>query len=30
MIEDAVKLLGQEGFREHTHKSPGEIHIERY
>ena len=30
MIEDALKLLGQEGFREHTHKSPGEIHIERY
>ena len=30
MIEDALKLLGQEGFREHTLKSPGEIHIERY
>ncbi len=30
MIEDALKLLTQEGFREHTRKSPGEIHIERY
>jgi hypothetical protein len=25
-----VGLLGQQGFREHTKKSPGEIHLERY
>jgi ferredoxin--NADP+ reductase len=30
MIQDTLKMLVEEGFREHTHKSPGEIHIERY
>jgi ferredoxin--NADP+ reductase len=30
MIADTLDLLCQEGFREHTLKSPGEIHIERY
>jgi ferredoxin--NADP+ reductase len=30
MIEDAVEMLGKEGFREHTHKEPGEIHVERF
>lgn len=30
MIEDAVEILGTEGFREHSHKEPGEIHVERF
>jgi ferredoxin/flavodoxin---NADP+ reductase len=30
MIGDMVKLLNKEGFREHSRKQPGEIHIERY
>jgi len=30
MIDDMVKLLNKEGFREHNRKEPGEIHIERY
>lgn len=30
MIDDMVKLLNKEGFREHSRKEPGEIHIERY
>ena len=30
MIDTAVELLGHEGFREHTKKEPGQIHVERY
>jgi len=30
MIEDMVKLLAEEGFREHSRKDPGEIFVERY
>jgi ferredoxin--NADP+ reductase len=30
MIEDTVQLLTAEGFREHSRKSPGQIHVERY
>jgi ferredoxin--NADP+ reductase len=30
MIEDAVRILSAEGYREHTHSDPGQIHIERY
>lgn len=30
MIEDMISLLGREGFREHTRKTPGELHVERY
>ncbi len=30
MIDDFVEILGREGFREHTKKDPGEIHVERY
>jgi ferredoxin--NADP+ reductase len=30
MIDEMVAILGKEGFREHTPKSPGEIHVERY
>jgi ferredoxin--NADP+ reductase len=30
MIQDFVKLLGAEGFREATPKQPGEVHVERY
>lgn len=30
MIEDMVRLLAEEGFREQTKKTPGEVHLERY
>jgi ferredoxin--NADP+ reductase len=30
MIEDTIKLLGAEGFCEHAHREPGEIHVERF
>jgi ferredoxin--NADP+ reductase len=30
MIEEMAELLCKEGFREHSRKEPGEIHIERY
>lgn len=30
MIDTMIELLGQKGFREHTKKSPGHIHLERY
>jgi ferredoxin--NADP+ reductase len=30
MIEDALELLGEEHFTEHTKKSPGQVHVERY
>lgn len=30
MIDDMVNILEREGFAEHTEKSPGQIHVERY
>ena len=30
MCEDMLALLDKEGFREHTRKVPGEVHVERY
>ena len=30
MIDETVRCCGQEGFKEHTKKEPGEIHVERY
>ena len=30
MIERMMELLGKEGYREHTKKSPGQIHVEKY
>jgi len=30
MIEEMLQLLSKEGFREHSHKEPGEIHVERF
>jgi ferredoxin--NADP+ reductase len=30
MIDDMVALLGREGYREHTPRAPGQIHLERY
>jgi ferredoxin--NADP+ reductase len=30
MVDDMVERLEAEGFREHTRKSPGQIHVERY
>jgi ferredoxin--NADP+ reductase len=30
MIDDAVAMLEQEGFKEHSKKVAGEIHVERY
>lgn len=30
MIEDMLQILAREGFREHTKKSPGEVHLEKY
>ncbi len=30
MVDDMVSVLAAEGFREHTRKQPGEVHIERY
>ena len=30
MIEDMFKLLGADGFREHTRKAPGQVHAEKY
>lgn len=30
MIDGAVALLGSEGFKEHTKKETGQIHVERY
>lgn len=30
MIDDMMVMLGQDGFREHTRKEPGQIHLERY
>jgi ferredoxin--NADP+ reductase len=30
MLRDMEELLGGEGFREHSPKQPGEIHVERF
>jgi ferredoxin--NADP+ reductase len=30
MIDDTSAMLGQQGFKEHSKKTPGEIHVERY
>ena len=30
MIDDTIAMLNTKGFREHTKKEPGEIHVERY
>ncbi|NUQ62178.1 MAG: ferredoxin--NADP reductase [Pirellulales bacterium] len=30
MIEDMLQLLAQDGFREHTKKAPGQMHLEKY
>ncbi len=30
MIDETVAMLGQEGYREHSKKEAGEIHVERY
>jgi ferredoxin--NADP+ reductase len=30
MIDDAVSMLKDEGYKEHTKKEPGQIHVERY
>jgi ferredoxin--NADP+ reductase len=30
MIEDLLVLLGEEGFRKHTRREPGEIYMEKY
>lgn len=30
MVEDAMRVLGERGFREHTRSEPGQIHVEKY
>jgi ferredoxin--NADP+ reductase len=30
MIEDMLQRVAQSGFREHTRKSPGQVHLEKY
>jgi len=30
MIQDMLRLLAQDGFREHSKKSPGQVHLEKY
>jgi hypothetical protein len=30
MIDDTVTMLQNEGYKEHTKKEPGQIHVERY
>jgi hypothetical protein len=30
MIDDMAALLAKEGYREHSNRGPGQIHIERY
>ena len=30
MVDDMLSVLAAEGFREHTRKQPGEIHVERF
>ena len=30
MIEETLELLGEERFKEHTKRSPGQVHLEKY
>ena len=30
MIDEMIDILGKEGYREHTKREPGQIHVERY
>ena len=30
MIEEMLQLLGEDGFREHRTRSPGQVHLEKY
>jgi ferredoxin--NADP+ reductase len=30
MVDSMLEALGEEGFREHTRKKPGQVHVERY
>jgi hypothetical protein len=30
MIDTLIEILTEEGYQEHTRKSPGNIHLERY
>jgi ferredoxin--NADP+ reductase len=30
MIQDVLRILAQEGFREHSRRSPGQVHLEKY
>lgn len=30
MVEEMVTLLAKQGFKEHTRKEPGQVHVERY
>ncbi len=30
MVEDALKVLAERGFKEHTRREPGQIHVEKY
>ena len=30
MVDDMVGILAKDGFREHTRKEPGQVHVERY
>ena len=30
MIEDMLGILAQEGFREHSRRTPGQVHLEKY
>jgi ferredoxin/flavodoxin---NADP+ reductase len=30
MIEEMLKVLGEAGFAEHSRRSPGQVHLEKY
>lgn len=30
MIQDMIQILAEEGFREHTRRTPGQVHMEKY
>jgi len=30
MVDDMIEILGREGFRRHSSKNPGQIHVEQY
>jgi ferredoxin--NADP+ reductase len=30
MIDEMIAILGKDGFREHSPRDPGQIHVERY